>query len=229
MLAQSTTSGTVVGQVTDAQGKAIVNAVVTLTNSANNGTQTTISNAQGRYAFANLQAGGYGLSVKATGFKEATVKNQLVVVGKQLTLNVPMQVGSATQTVEVTASGAELQTMNSTVGATISGDAIVMLPNIGRDANALTQLQPNTAPNGAVAGAAIDENSYTLDGGSNSDDMDGAHTVYNASRGAPNSGVIPTPAESIEQFTVGVDNQTADVNAAAGSSVAMVTKRGTNA
>ena len=227
--AQNSNSGTVVGQITDAQGRAMVGAVVTLTNSATNGAQATISNAQGRYLFVNLQPGTYSLDVKAQGFKEAAVKNQLVTVGKQLTLNVPMQVGSAAQTVEVTASGAELQTMNSTVGDTISGDAILMLPNPGRDANALTQLQPNTAPNGAVAGAAIDENSYTLDGGSNSDDMDGAHTVYNANRGAPNSGVIPTPAESVEQFTVGVDNQSADINSAAGSSVAMVTKRGQDA
>jgi len=233
---QATNVGTVTGQVTDAQGGAMVGAVVVLTNTATNGSQATVSNNIGRYAFSNVQPGTYTLDVKKPGFKEALVKDQLVAVGKSLTLNVPMQVGTATQTVEVTATGAELQTMNATVGSTVSGDAIVKLPNLGRDANALTALQPNTAPDGGIAGANMDQNSYSLDGGSNSDEMDGAHSVYTPSSGSIGSaaggnpsGVIPTPADSIEQFSVGVVNQTASFNGSAGSAVAMVTKRGTDA
>ncbi|HUZ78644.1 MAG TPA: carboxypeptidase-like regulatory domain-containing protein, partial [Chloroflexota bacterium] len=225
--AQNSNSGTVIGQITDAQGAAMVGAVITLTNTATNGAQATIANSAGRYAFVNLQPGSYALDVKKEGFKEAVVKNQPITVGKTLTVNVPMQVGTATQTVEVTATGAELQTMNSTVGSSISGDAIVKLPNLNRDANSLTMLQPNTAPNGGIAGAASDQNSFTLDGGSNSNDMDGNNSIYTPATGGQTSGVMPTPAESIEQFSVGVSNQTADVNSAAGSSVAMVTRRGT--
>ncbi len=235
-LGQATNVGTVTGQVTDAQGAAVVGAAIVLTNTATNGSQATVSNNIGRYAFSNVQPGTYTLDVKKEGFKEAVVKDQLVAVAKSLTLNVPMQVGTATQTVEVTATGAELQTMNATVGSTVSGDAIVKLPNLGRDANALTMLQPNTAPDGGIAGAVMDQNSYTLDGGSNSDEMDGAHNIYTPSSGSIGSaaggnpsGVIPTPADSIEQFSVGVVNQTASFNGSAGSSVAMVTKRGTDA
>src|SRR6185312_13811715 len=97
-----------------------------------------------------------------------------------------------------------------------------------RDANSLTNLQPNTAMDGGVAGADSDQNTFSLDGGSNSDDMDGNHADYTGTQGGATSGVIPVPAESIEQFSVGVINQTADVNSAAGSSVSMVTKRGTD-
>ncbi|HEY7855661.1 MAG TPA: carboxypeptidase-like regulatory domain-containing protein, partial [Terriglobales bacterium] len=233
---QATNVGTVTGQVTDAQGAAMVGATVLLTNNATNAAQATIANQSGRYVFSNVQPGTYTLTVKKQGFKDAVVKNQEVSVNKQLTLNVPMQVGVATQTVEVTASGAELQTMNSTVGSSVTGDAIVKLPNLGRDANALTTLQPNTAPDGGIAGADRDQNSYTLDGGSNSDDMDGSHSSYTPSSGnigtgsgGNPSGVIPTPADSIEQFSVGVDNQTASFNGSAGSAVNMVTKRGTDA
>jgi len=234
--AQAANVGTVVGQITDAQGAAMAGAVVVLTNNATSGSQATVANSAGRYVFSNVNPGVYTLTVKKEGFKEAAVKNQAVDVGKQVTLNVPMQVGTATQTVEVTATGAELQTMNSTVGSSISGDAIIKLPNLGRDANALTMLQPNTAPDGGIAGADKDQNSYTLDGGSNSDDMDGSHSTYTPSSGSTGngaggnpSGVIPTPADSIEQFSVGVSNQTADVNGSAGSAVAMVTRRGTDA
>src|SRR6185437_16013625 len=79
-----------------------------------------------------------------------------------------------------------------------------------------------------VAGADSDQNSFTLDGGVNSDDMDGSHADYTGTQGGSTSGTIPTPAASIEQFSVGTSNQSADVNSAAGSSVAMVTKRGTD-
>src|SRR6185437_11391594 len=138
--AQNTNSGTIVGQVVDAKGAAITGAVIVLTNTATNAAQPTVSNGVGRYSFVNLQPGVYTVDVKKDGFKEAVLKNQDVQVGKQLTLNVPMQVGSATQTVEVTATGAELQTLNATVGETVSGDAILKLPAQTRDANSLTNL-----------------------------------------------------------------------------------------
>src|SRR6185312_2812653 len=95
-MSQNTTSGTVIGQVTDAQGKAIVGAVVLLTNTSTNAAQPTVTNSAGRFVMASLPPGTYNLSVKKDGFKEATVSNQVVSVGKQLTLNVAMQVGEAT-------------------------------------------------------------------------------------------------------------------------------------
>ncbi|HVA62480.1 MAG TPA: carboxypeptidase-like regulatory domain-containing protein [Terriglobales bacterium] len=233
--AQSTTAGSIIGQVTDAQGAAIVGATVLLENTATNGAQPTVTNSVGRFAYPVLQPGTYSLSIQKDGFKKAVVNNQVVQLGKPLTINVPMQVGTATQTVEVTATGADLQTMSATVGTTISSKAILELPALGRDANSLTMLQPNTEPDGSVAGATMDQNTYTLDGGSNSDDMDGSHNIYTPASGSIStgtggnpSGVIPTPAETIETFTVGVNNQSADINSAAGSTVTMATRRGTN-
>ncbi|MGH9477095.1 MAG: carboxypeptidase regulatory-like domain-containing protein [Terriglobales bacterium] len=229
--AQNATSGAVSGQITDAQGKAIVGAVLTLTNTATNGVTPTVTNSQGRYAFSNLLPGTYSLTVKKSGFKSASVANQLVTVGKNLMINVPMQVGEATQTVEVTATGAELQTLNSTIANSISGAAIVQLPSLNRDANALTVLQPEINHEGGVGGAAGDENSFSLDGGNNTDDMDGYHQGYNytdASSSGYASGTMPTPAASIETMTIATQNQTADVNSAAGATVAMVTRRGTD-
>ena len=89
---------------------------------------------------------------------------------------------------------------------------------------------------GNVAGAATDQNSFSLDGVNNSDDMAGSNSTYTvatdisgaASTGGTPSGVMPTPIESIEEIKVGTSGQTADFNAAAGSQVQMVTKRGTN-
>ncbi len=146
-----------------------------------------------------------------------------------MTLNVHLQVGTTSTTVEVRASaGAELQTLNSTVGSTVTGDSLLMLPNFQRDANALATLQVGVTPSGQVAGTQTDQSSFTLDGGNNSDDMAGSYSAYTTSNGGGPSGVVPTPVESIEEFKVGISNLTADFNGAAGSVIQMVTKRGTN-
>ena len=153
-----------------------------------------------------------------------------------LTLNAKLLVGSSSTIVEVSASaGAELQTTNATIGSTISGIQLDSLPNLDRDANALILLQPGVAPGGQVAGAVGDQNSYQLDGGNNSSDMDGNSAVYTlasgtitGSTGGTPSGVMPTPIETIEEFKVSTSNQTADFNGSAGGQIQMVTKRGTN-
>ena len=96
-----------------------------------------------------------------------------------LTLNVPLTVGATTTTVEVQATaGAELQTLNATVGTTITNESLNLLPNLGRDASALSVLQVGVSLAGNVAGAATDQNKFSLDGGNNSDDMAGSNTTY---------------------------------------------------
>lgn len=236
-MAQSAATGTLSGQVTDQQGAVLVGAEVKLIDLTTNSARTTTTNDAGRYNFINVPPGTYDLTVSKPGFSLAKVSAQKVDVGLTLTLNVTLQLGSTSTTVEVQASaGAELQVMNSTVGSTISGASMILLPNLARDASALSVLQVGVSPTGNVAGAASDQNVFQLDGGNNSDDMSGTASTYvpsngyagsGASGGTP-SGVVPTPVESIEEFKVGTSNQTADFNGAAGSQVQMVTKRGTN-
>jgi hypothetical protein len=194
----------------------------------------------------DIPAGTYDLSVTKQGFRISKLTNQAVNVGTALTLNVTLEVGSVAETVEVTATNAELQTLNATVGNTISGVALDSLPSISRDASTFFTLQPGVAPDGSVAGVAMDQNSFSLDGGQNTNDMDGSMNIYTPSfagdvtgglisnqvtgnAGGGPTGVMPTPIDSIEEFKVSTTNQTADFNSSAGSQVSMVTKRGTNA
>ncbi len=110
------------------------------------------------------------------------------------------------------------------------------LPNLGRDVSTLTVLQPGVTLDGYTAGAVQDQNTYTLDGGNNSDDMAGNSTSYvtnftglgGTQTGGTPSGVVPTSVETIEEFKVTTFNQTADFNSSMGSQVQMVTKRGQN-
>jgi hypothetical protein len=246
LFSQSASTGTVAGIVTDPSGAAIAAATVTLTDKSTNIPRTVSSNENGRYILVDIPAGNYDVSVSKQGFRISRLLNQVVNVGSALTLNVTLEVGSVAETVEVTATNAELQTLNATVGNTISGVALDSLPSISRDASTFFTLQPGVAPDGSVAGVAMDQNSFQLDGGQNTNDMDGSMNIYTPSfagdvtggliqnqvtgnAGGGPTGVMPTPIDSVEEFKVSTTNQTADFNSSAGSQVSIVTKRGTNA
>ncbi len=243
LFAQSASTGTVAGTVTDPSGGAIVGATVTLTDTATSIARASTTNDTGRYFFANVVPSKYTVSVSKTGFRVSKLVDQVVTVGDALTLNVVLEIGSVAETVEVTStSGAELQTLNATVGNTVSGDLLQNLPSIGRDSSTFVTLQPGVSPDGSVAGAVVDQSTFMLDGGQNTNDMDGSMQVYtpsfagdptggivsNSIGGAP-TGVMPTPLDSVEEFKVNTANQTADFNSSAGAQVQVVTKRGTNA
>ena len=241
--AQSTSTGTVAGSVTDPSGAFVPLAPVTLTDSTTKNSRTTTTNQAGRYIFVDVAPGPYELSISKQGF--STTKTQTTVqVGAATTANITLQVGTSNVVVEVTSVGSELQTMNATVGNTITSVAIDNLPSLGRDVSTFMTLQPGVSPDGSVAGAVVDQSYFSLDGGNNTNDMDGSMSVYTASyAGDPTggvanqslgvaagaTGVMPTPQDSVEEFKVNSANQTADFNSSAGAEVKVVTKRGTNA
>src|SRR5437870_4315622 len=236
--AQTASSGSVTGQVSDPQGAIVAGADVTLTDTATKSALTTTTNDAGRYNFPVVNPGIYDLVVTRQGFKTAKFSTQKVSIGSVLTVNVALEVGALTETVVVTSAmaGRELQTTNATVGTTINLKELELLPNLGRDATTLMALQPGVTPQGNVAGAVSDQNSFSVDGGQNSDDMSGdqvGYTVnFTGSGGAQTngiaSGVVPTPIESVEEFRVNTFGQTADFNGSIGAQVQMVTKRGTD-
>jgi hypothetical protein len=235
--AQTSTAGTVTGQVTDESGAAVPGAAVKVTELATGEVQATITNEAGRYTFPAVNPGTYNVTFAKDGFSTYEIKSQTIDIGFQLTLNAKMKIGSTSTTVEVTASiGAELQTMNATVGNTLSGRSLLVLPNLGRDVTSMAVLQPATTPSGYTAGTQYDENTYQLDGANITDDMGGNVITYQTNYsglggsqgGGIPSGEIPTPIESIEEFKVSVANQTSDFNNSSGGQVQMSTKRGTN-
>jgi len=238
--AQAASSTSIAGIVSDSTGAVVAGASVKLTDKATNAPRTIVSNDTGRYFFANVGSGDYEIAVSKTGFR--TTKTVVTAsVGIPLTVDLKLELGSVSETVEVTASNTELQTLNATVGNTISGDLLQNLPSIGQDSSTFVTLQPGVSPDGSVAGAVTDQSTFMLDGGQNTNDMDGSMTVYTPSFGGDPSGgivrnqlygaptgVMPTPVDSIEEFKVNTTNQTSDFNNSAGAQVQVVTKRGTN-
>ena len=239
---QSASSTTIAGVVTDASGAVIADATVKLTDKATNIPRSINTNDQGRYFFADVISGDYEIEVNKTGFR-VTKTAVTAKVGIALTVDLKLELGAITETVEVTTTNSELQTMNATVGNTLSGDALTNLPSINRDVSTFVTLQPGVSPDGSVAGAVVDQSSFSLDGGQNTNDMDGSMQVYtpsfaddptggvvhtNFGSNGP-TGVMPTPIDSVEEFKVNTANQTADFNSSAGAQVQVVTRRGTNA
>ncbi len=240
---QATNSGTVVGQVTDPSGAVVVGATVALIDLSTNTPLTTVTNESGHFAFINTPPGNYDVMVTKQGFDRARVQKQHVNVGMTLTENVRLKIGGTTQEIQVEATGTDLQTLNATVGNTVNSVAIDNLPSLGRDVSTFVSLQPGISPDGSVAGTVVDQSTFMLDGGNNTNDMDGSMSVYTTSfAGDPTggvanqsygvaagpTGVMPTPADSVEEFKVNTTNQTADFNSSSGAQVQVVTKRGTN-
>jgi hypothetical protein len=229
--------GSLTGIVTDPQGAAVPGAQVTLTDTATKTAQTTTTNESGRYVFASINAGTYDVLVSKTGFKTHKAAAQKVSLGTQLTIDVGLEVGALTETVIVTSqAGTELQTNNATIGNTIDLKKLELLPNLGRDATSLLSLQPGVTPRGDIAGSYMDQNTFTIDGGNNTDDMAGNTIGYiqnftglaGSQTSAMASGVVATPIETVEEFKVNTFGQTSDFNQSSGAQVQMVTRRGTD-
>src|SRR4029077_4428051 len=121
-MGQMAGTGSVTGTVPDPSGEIVVGAQVTLADTSTNAQRTATSNETGRYVFPNVPPGTYSLTATKEGFSVAKVSSLTVTVGTTLTVDVAMELGAVTQTVEVVASTSELQVTNSTIGNTVSGD-----------------------------------------------------------------------------------------------------------
>src|SRR5437016_9488355 len=238
--AQTLTTGEVLGQVTDPSGATVAAAKVDLRESATGALHTTTTNGQGQYIFPQVAPGLYSITVTATGFQQTVAPSIIVEVGKNSTINVSLKLGNTSQVVEVHSTpGAELHTLDSTVGNTIGGEEILALPTLGRSASSLLLLQPLAMPQqststlqssrfgGQVAGARSDQNSFLLDGGEITNPISGNSDYFRAFSGGP-EGAIPTPVESIQEFKVETNNPSGSISVGGGAQVVMVTKRGSD-
>jgi hypothetical protein len=242
---QATSTGTIVGVVADQSGAVVPGATVTLIDTTTNGTRATTTNKTGQYFFSSVPPSTYTITASKSGFELDKIENEVIQVGLQTTANFSLHVGNAqSTTVEVKAAGTDLQTINATIGTDVEQDAIANLPSLLHDAGTFTTLQAGISPDGSVAGAVSDQSTFSLDGGNNSNDMDGSGSVYgtNGFIGDPTggaagggqglaanpSGVIPTPQDSVEEFKVNATGQSAEFNNSAGAQVEVATKRGTN-
>src|SRR5215469_1926475 len=130
-LAQSRNTGEIRGMVTDSSGAALPGATVTLTNIDTGEVKTFTTNGAGIYDTVSTPAGNYSISFTATGFKKL-VREPVVLQVDVITESATLEVGKATETVNVVAEGAPLlETETSKQGAVLEAKTIGELPQIG--------------------------------------------------------------------------------------------------
>jgi len=174
--AQSTTS--LAGTVTDPSGAAVPNARLTLTNEDNSAQRSGISDAEGRYAFQQIQPGRYHLSATAAGFTDLVLNNLRLLVNSPATVPVVFEkVGTVATTVAVTGEVVPINTADASIGNAIGDKVITQLPFEARNVVGLLALQPgvsylgepdpayqNDYRSGNVNGGKSDQANVTLDG-----------------------------------------------------------------
>lgn len=143
LLAQTTS--TVQGTITDKQGLAVSGAEVRLSGDVIGISRTTTSDAAGAYAFANVPAGTYSVTVSHAGFSTRSFNDLSVTLNRTLTFNVALEVGEVSEIVKVTAEPPLLETSSSSSGSTVLPQDIGNMPINGRNYLDLLQLVPGVA------------------------------------------------------------------------------------
>src|SRR5579864_6790843 len=225
-VAQSLTSGDITGSVTDPSGAAISNAEVTLKNNATGATQTHTTNDQGAYRFSLLSPGTYTLSVAASNF-QASQQSASVTVGQTTTLNVQVQVASATESIDVNAGSDVVQTQNADLTTSFSAEQIAQVPNPGNDLSYIVQTSPGAVMNtqggygnSSTFGLPATSNLFTVDG---MDENDPFLNLNNS--GATN---LLLGQNDIDQATVVNNGYSGQYGGLAGANVNYITKSGSD-
>jgi len=144
--------GNIQGTVTDPTGAVVTGAAVRVVSAGTNVSQSTVTGANGTYAFFNQPIGLYNLSVEGKGFRRAEVTGIKVEVNQQARIDVILQVGELTQAVEVAANASLVQTESTDVGTVLDNKNFRDLPlTLGggiRNPSAFIFLSPGVSPGG---------------------------------------------------------------------------------
>ena len=134
-------TGSIQGTVTDATGAVVASAKITITDKAKGQAIKTTSNSTGSYSTGALLPGNYSVKVEASGFKTAELSVE-VQVGNVASGNITLEIGKASEVVEVSASSVQINSEQSSVQGVITAEQIDSLPVNGRNFLDLAQLEP---------------------------------------------------------------------------------------
>jgi len=186
-------SGDVSGHVLDASGAAIPGALVSATNDATGARNTVITGADGAYSLRNLPVGTYSVTASADGFTSTSAKNVSVQLSNVITQNITLEVKGTSTAVEVTASGATIDTTTTQIQTTYGSKEVEDLPQaaISRTINSmgiwnLSLLGSGVASQGgvgqgtgpAIAGQRPENNTFNIDGVDNNNHYTTGPLVY---------------------------------------------------
>ena len=220
-----TTSGDLAGTIYDPTGATIPGATIVAKNEATGVEYNTKSTSTGEYHISNLPAGSYTITVTAAGFNQAQVKAAQVTLNQIATNNVTLGVAAATQTVEVSAAGANIDTTTQQIQNTFGPETLMELPSASTGSGIinLSLLNAGVSTAGAVGagtgpsvgGQRPRNNNFTIEGiDNNNDSITGP--------------VVTVPNDSVSEFTVLQNQFTPEFGHSSGGQFNQVVKSGSN-
>ncbi len=228
LVAQSGSTGAILGTVSDATGAIVPNAKVTVTNSSTNVSVETVTSSTGDYNVPSLNPGPYRVTVEASGFQKSITSQLVLTVNQRLRVDASLRPGAVTETLQVEGQAVALDTDTTELANLVSQRQVADLPLNGRNFMQLLLVGAGAVTVGgeqgtmrqgngnaiSVNGGRPEGNNYTLDGLVNTD------------------AALVTPAvmlsqDAIQEFKVSSGTYTADMGFSA-TQVNIVSKGGTN-
>ena len=242
-------TGSISGTITDPSGSMVANAQITATEIATGTTYTTKSSTVGYYVFPSVRTGVYKLTISSSGFKTTVSSGITVTIGAAAAYNIALQVGTATETVAISATALMLDTESSDVASAIQPEQVEDLPltvsGALRSMALLTFLVPGavgpgTSAGGAGGGAPIGGGTSSVGGGGQivakinggqtlgSEYLVDGISTNRAENGSGGFDGISPSVEAIQEFRVSVSALPADIGRTTGGVANFNSRNGTN-
>src|SRR6266849_4831020 len=224
---QGSARGNLSGLVYDSTRALVPGAQVTITGPIGSQTQTTTE--EGSFLFSTLIPGNYAVKVQKTGFKVANIKSAEVLINKTTSIEVILETGQITETVEVSAAATTVDTSATSVNSDFSDDFYSKIP-LGRGVSSLFYLAPGVVSGGgtgeqnpSISGSTGLENLYVADGVSINDPAFGGIGVWSRAYGPLGTGINLSSVKEVQIKTGGFEHQYDHVS---GGIIQLVTKSG---
>ncbi len=227
MLHAQSTTGTILGQVTDPSGAAIPNAQVTVTNTLTSEVHVIAANGVGQYVIPNLPVGEYRVEGLSTGFKRMVRQGVTLTVNQEARADLTLELGDASESIEIHADTAQVNTYTSELGELVDSKKVVDLPLNGRNVYSLLVTLPGASSINAQTVPTRDNNSFVVNGGrstTNSCFIDGG---FNNDIWRNQCSTPPNP-DAVQEFRLLSSNSDVEFGRMPGAFMNIVTKSGTN-
>ena len=220
--------GTISGIFRDQSGATVPNAKITIKNEGTGAERTLTTNDSGYFVTASVPPGFYKITAEAAGFKKYETKTNKLDASGALSLDAVLTVGSATETVEVTATAQALQTESSAVQKLVTREQIDALELNGRNPIFMANLVPGTR-GGNLAGLsfAFSQGPSNINGARTSDSAimyDGAPAVRTRSNG---TSLGSADVDSTQEIQILTNSFAAEYGRSSGGQIRIISKTGT--
>ena len=231
-------NGSLVGTIRDTTGAPIANAEVTVANTATAIATTTHTDGAGNYTVPDLRVGVYNISATAPGFSRAVAEKITVSVGNRQRIDLGLQVGATETSVEVSDVTLQLESESSQRDQTITNYESEALPLVSRNYSDLLGLvtgvrqAPSAATTSSNGNSLVRLGAYNVNGQRsvfNNFLLDGMdNNAYGESNQGFDNQIISVPPDSVSQFSVVTNNESAEYGRGSGATINVATQSGSN-